>query len=154
MALTENLISNYGSAACAQRAPTRPRPVILVAEDNADSREVMQMLLESNGYDVLSMGDGLHAVAAAIETVPDLILIDLDLPKLDGLSVARNLRLHARLDKVPIIIVSGHDPLRYRQVALDAGCDDYILKPIDFDRLHELIERLRLKVPRVQTAQA
>src|SRR2546423_1014937 len=152
MALTENIQRNHSTAACAP-ALARPRPVILVAEDNADSREVMQLLLESKGYDVLSVGDGVHAITAAIESIPDLILIDLELPKLDGLSVARDFRLQPRLDNVPIIIVSGYDPSSYRQTALDAGCDDYILKPINFDRLHELIESLRLRIPAANRSQ-
>jgi DNA-binding response OmpR family regulator len=61
---------------------------------------------------------------------------------LDGLSVTRNLRLNPAFKNVPIIIVSGHDPNRYRQDAKDAGCDDYFLKPIDFDRLQLVIDRL------------
>ena len=149
MALAENIQSNQSTAAGVHRALVRPRPIILVAEDNADSREVMQLLLESNGYEVLSVGDGLHAITAAIGTVPDLILIDLDLPKLDGLSVVRDLRRQPRLSNVPIIVVSGHDPSKYRQMALDAGGDDYILKPIDFDELPGLIEHLRLRDSRV-----
>ena len=114
MALAENIQSNHHTAAGVRRAFARPRPAILVAEDHADSREVIQVLLEANGYDVLPVGDGLQAITAAVESVPDLILIDLELPKLDGLSVVRNLRLQPRLDNVPIIIVSGYDPAIFR----------------------------------------
>ena len=76
---------------------------------------------------------------AELRTLPDLIFVDLQLPKIDGLGVARELRLDPKLKKTPIIILSGHDPSKYRQAAMDAGCNDYLLKPIDFDRLEELL---------------
>jgi len=78
----------------------------------------------------------------ALSSRPDLVLLDLELPKLDGLSVTRELRLHPNFKVVPIVILSGHDPSRFRQEALDAGCDDYLLKPINFDHLHELLDRM------------
>ncbi|HBB95817.1 MAG TPA: hypothetical protein DC054_10535 [Blastocatellia bacterium] len=118
------------------------RPTILIAEDSADSREMMQLLLETRGYQVIAAHDGMHAVEAALTSRPDLLLLDLELPKLDGLSVTRNLRLDPKFKDVPIIILSGHDPSRFRQDALDAGCDDYLLKPIDFDSLHVLLDRM------------
>ena len=118
------------------------RPTILIAEDSADAREMMQLLLETRGYRVVTADDGMHAVAAALSIHPDLVLLDFELPKLDGLSVTRNLRLQPKFKNVPIIILSGHDPSRFRQAALEAGCDDYLLKPIDFDRLHELLDRM------------
>src|SRR5437016_3179288 len=117
-------------------------PTILIAEDSADSREMMQVLLETRGYRVIAANDGMHAVEVALSSRPDLVLLDLELPKLDGLSVTRNLRVDPKFKDVPIIILSGHDPSRFRQDALDAGCDDYLLKPIDFDLLHELLDRM------------
>ena len=126
----------------ARRLSGLPRkPTILVAEDSADSREMMQVLLESKGYQVVSAENGIRALEVAIRNRPDLLLLDLELPRLDGLSVTKNLRLHPGFRQVPIVIISGHDPIRYRQTALDAGCDDYLLKPIDFDRLHDLLDR-------------
>jgi len=121
------------------------KPTILIAEDSDDSREMMQVLLETKGYQVVSAENGIRAMEVAIRSQPDALLLDLELPKLDGLAVTRNLRLHPRFRRVPIIIVSGHDPNRYRQAALDAGCNDYLLKPISFDRLNELLDRF---VPR------
>jgi two-component system cell cycle response regulator DivK len=70
------------------------------------------------------------------------VFLDLQLPKLDGLSVTRNLRQHPIFKDVPIIILSGHDPTRYLQQAIDAGCDEYLLKPINFDHLQVLLDRL------------
>src|SRR6266487_2682186 len=124
------------------------RPTILVAEHSADSREMMQVLLETKGYQVVAADDGVRALEEAIRTRPDLLLLDLELPKLDGLSVTRNLRLRPNFKDVPIIIVSGHDPSRFRQEALEAGCNDYLLKPINFDRLHELLDRVIAGRPR------
>jgi len=124
------------------------RPTILVAEDSADSREMMQVLLETKGYQVVAADDGVRALEEAIRTRPDLLLLDLELPKLDGLSVTRNLRSRPNFKDVPIIIVSGHDPSRFRQEALEAGCNDYLLKPINFDRLHELLDRVIAGRPR------
>ena len=130
------------AAAAARRTISLYRPTILVAEDSADSREMMQLLLETKGYQVIAADDGMHAVEVALSSRPDLVLLDLELPKLDGLSVTRELRLHSNLKDVPIIILSGHDPSRFRKAAIEAGCDDYLLKPIDFDRVQELLDRL------------
>jgi CheY-like chemotaxis protein len=124
-----------------RRAISQWKPTILVAEDSADSREMMQVLLESKGYQVVSAENGIRAVEMAIASRPDALLLDLELPKLDGLAVTRNLRSDPSFSRVPIIIVSGHDPSRYRQAALDAGCDDYVLKPLNFDRLNALLDR-------------
>jgi CheY-like chemotaxis protein len=121
------------------------KPTILVAEDSADSREMMQVLLGIKGYHVISAENGIRALEVAITNQPDAVLLDLELPQLDGLAVTRNLRLQPKLKRVPIIIISGHDPCRFREAALDAGCDDYMLKPISFDRLDELLDRF---VPR------
>jgi len=125
------------------------KPTILIAEDNADSREMMQLMLEAKGYQVVSAENGIRALEVAVRSRPDLLLIDLELPKLDGLSVTRNLRLHPVFKSVPILIISGHDPSRYRREAIDAGCNEYVLKPINFDRLNQLIDRF---VPRGRAA--
>jgi two-component system cell cycle response regulator DivK len=114
---------------------------------------MLQVLLESKGYEVISAGDGHLAVEAALRQLPDLILVDLQLPGLDGLSIAKELRLHPEFERVAIIIISGCDPWRYRDEALTAGCDDYLLKPINFERLDEiLIERVPLSYLRARCA--
>jgi CheY-like chemotaxis protein len=121
------------------RARTRTKPKILIAEDSADGREMMSMLLSLKGYEVVAAENGIEAVKVALEKRPDLILMDLELPKLNGIDVARNLRRHNQLKNTPIIIVTGHDPVLHRQHALEAGCTDYLLKPIDFDRLDSIL---------------
>ncbi|HEY8203896.1 MAG TPA: response regulator [Pyrinomonadaceae bacterium] len=122
------------------RPQTQPKPTILIAEDSTDGREMMELLLALKGYQVVGVENGLEAVEVALAKSPDLILIDLELPKLDGLGVTRNLRRHPKLRKTPIIIVSGHDPAKHRQSAIDAGCTDYLLKPIDFDQLDTILK--------------
>ena len=127
------------NGASTQSGKSFPKLTILVAEDSADSREMMCTLLTMKGYEVFAVGDGVVAVEVALRNLPDLIFVDLQLPKLDGLGVARKLRLYPKLKKTPIIILSGYDPAKYHQAAMDAGCNDYLQKPLDYDRLEELL---------------
>ena len=121
------------------RAP-KSRRTILIAEDSRDNREMLQVLLGLKGYSVVAAADGTKAIEAALESDPDLILLDLELPGLDGLSIARDLRRYSNFRDTPIIILSGHDPIKHRQSALDAGCTDYLLKPLDFEKLDEILQ--------------
>ena len=93
------------------------------------------------GYSVLEASDGEQAVQMAVESHPVLILMDLSLPKLDGLSATRQIRQKRGLKTVPIVAVSAHDSPESRTEALAAGCDEYITKPIDFDHLNALLQR-------------
>lgn len=113
---------------------------------------MMLRLLEIAGYRVLEASDGEQAVELAVQKRPALILMDLSLPKLDGLAATRKIRQHKRLGKVPIVAVSAHDASESRTEALEAGCDEYVTKPIDFDHLSALVKRLLSK--QVRTYQA
>ncbi|MBV9960474.1 MAG: response regulator [Acidobacteria bacterium] len=115
---------------------------IMVVEDDDDSRLMMKTLLELKGYRVLDAASGEEALARAEQDRPGLILMDLQLPRLSGLAVARRVRQHAQLSETPIIIVSGHDPLQHRQLALAAGCNEFLHKPLDFDLLEQTLDRL------------
>jgi CheY-like chemotaxis protein len=115
--------------------------MIMVAEDDMDSRLMMKTLLEMKGYCVVEAGDGQVAIEVAERERPQLIIMDLQLPRLHGLVVARYLRQHAELSRVPIIIISGHDPLQHGPLALAAGCNEYLNKPIDFDLLEKTLSR-------------
>ena len=119
----------------------RRSKLFLVVEDFEDSRFMMRRLLEMAGYNVLEASDGEQAVRMAVEARPTLILMDLSLPKLDGLSATRQIRQQKGLKKVPIVAVSAHDSPESRTEALDAGCNEYVTKPIDFDHLHALLRR-------------
>src|SRR5205085_10924767 len=96
------------------------QPTILVAEDDEDNRLVMKMLLELRGYRVLVAANGHEALAVVERELPDLILMDLRMPQLNGLATARQLRQHeqAELRRVPIIALSAYDPAQHRNVAL------------------------------------
>ena len=118
----------------------RIKPTILIAEDSNDAREVMEMLLRLKGYKVVSAENGVRAVEVALKSHPEMILLDWELPGLDGLGVIRILRSRREFRDTPIIIVSGHDPASHREAAVSAGCTDYLLKPIDFDQLDTLLE--------------
>lgn len=139
MSLTDNGNGARGKTSAIATARARAKPTILIAEDDTDSREMMQLLLELKGYQVVSAVDGQQALHLARKNLPDLVLIDLELPKLDGLSVTRTLKLESRSKNVRVIIISGHDPSKYRSEALAAGCDDYLLKPINLDQLEKLL---------------
>lgn len=114
----------------------------MVVEDFEDNRFMMRRLLESSGYHVLEAINGEEAVRIAELERPDLILMDLSLPLLDGLAATRRIREHEGLRQVPIIAVSAHDTADFHAEALAAGCNDYVTKPIDFDQLESLLHRL------------
>jgi two-component system cell cycle response regulator DivK len=114
---------------------------ILVVEDFEDNRFMMRRLLEMSGYRVVEAVNGEQAVEAAASERPDLILMDLSLPKLDGLAATRRIRQNGAA-RVPIIAVSAHDTTDFHADALAAGCNEYVTKPIDFDQLEELLQRL------------
>lgn len=120
----------------------RGSAIVLVAEDDADIRLLMKTLLAMRGYRVVEARDGQETLDVARLARPDLILMDLQLPRLNGFAVTRFIRQHHALKGVPILIVSGHDPVKHRNLALAAGCNGYVQKPVDFDHLEEMIASL------------
>ncbi len=118
---------------------------VLVVEDFEDNRFMMRRLLEMSGYRVVEAVNGSQAVEVAASERPDLILMDLSLPKLDGLAATRKIRQQDGLSKVPIVAVSAHDTADFHAEALAAGCNEYVTKPIDFDLLEGLLSRLTAK---------
>jgi two-component system cell cycle response regulator DivK len=121
------------------------RPVVLVVEDFEDNRFMMRRLLEMSGYRVVEAVNGNQAVEFAASERPDIILMDLSLPQLDGLAATRRIREQERERRVPIVAVSAHDSADFHSEALSAGCDEYVTKPIDFDQLVQLLGRLTMK---------
>ena len=117
-------------------------PTILVVEDFEDNRFMMRRLLEMSGYRVVEAVNGEQAVEVAAAERPDLILMDLSLPKLDGLAATRRIRQSGGLGEVPIVAVSAHDTSDFHADALAAGCNEYVTKPIDFDQIESLLKRL------------
>jgi DNA-binding response OmpR family regulator len=125
-------------------------PRVLVVEDDEAIAQVLQRSLRLEGYDVKIAGDGVAALDEAHAFLPDLIILDLGLPRLDGIEVARRLR---QSDDVPILVLTARDAVEARVEGLDAGADDYLVKP--FER-QELLARLRAllrrRPPRGQAA--
>jgi two-component system, cell cycle response regulator DivK len=104
-------------------------PTILIAEDHLDSRDAMRALLEAFGFRVLVAVDGRQAVDVALEHRPDLILMDIMMPELDGFEATRRLRQNALTEQTPIIAVTAMEGAQ--RLALQAGANDYVRKPID-----------------------
>ena len=117
------------------------KKLFLVVEDFEDSRFMMRKLLEMAGYSVLEATDGEQAVKLAVQKRPALILMDLSLPRMDGLSATRRIRRRKRFAKLPIVAVSAYDSPESRKEALAAGCNEYLAKPIDFDQLNLVVNR-------------
>lgn len=104
---------------------------ILIAEDSPDLRDMLRHFLEVNGYRTLEAEDGEQAVEVAVRERPDLILMDLGLPGMDGLSAVAEIREHVPPSEMLILIISAYDRLEYRTEAISAGCSGYVIKPID-----------------------
>ncbi len=115
---------------------------ILVVEDFEDNRFMMRRLLEMGGYRVIEAINGQEAIHMAERERPHLILMDLSLPQLDGLAATRRIRQLDGMGTIPIVAISAHDTSDFRSEALAAGCDDYLTKPVDFDRLEGLLQTL------------
>jgi two-component system, cell cycle response regulator DivK len=115
---------------------------ILYVEDNDDNIYMLKQRLERKGFEVLVAHDGRAGVEAAREHMPDLILLDLGLPVLDGWEAARLLKQDERTRAIPIIALSAHAMAGDRAAALEAGCNDYGTKPVDFRQLLEKMEAL------------
>ncbi|HEX2166088.1 MAG TPA: response regulator [Longimicrobiales bacterium] len=110
-----------------------PIATILIAEDHLDSRDALRALLEAFGYRVLEAVNGRQAVEIALMKGPDLILMDIMMPELDGFEATRELRRHAQTHTIPIIAVTAMEGAH--QLAIQAGANDYVRKPVDIRRL-------------------
>jgi len=119
--------------------PPIGRPTILVVDDFDDTRWLLRMWLERKGYRVIEAEDGQVAVSEAESENPDLIIMDLEMPGLDGLEATRKIRESEKMAGVPIIAVSAYGVDRYRGMALQAGCNEYVSTPFEPTDLERLI---------------
>jgi two-component system cell cycle response regulator DivK len=117
-------------------------PRILLVEDNEMNRDMLSRRLERRGYEVVVAVDGEDGVARALEAAPDLVLMDLSLPGIDGWEATRQLKAARETKAVPVLALTAHAMAGDREKALDAGCDDFDTKPIEFPRLLAKIEAL------------
>jgi len=109
----------------------REPALILVVDDVPDNVEILQLRLESQGYEVIAAGDGEMALAVARERLPDLILLDIQMPKMDGIAAVKALKADAALPFIPVILVTARADAKDVVAGLDAGADDYLTKPVD-----------------------
>jgi CheY-like chemotaxis protein len=123
-------------------------PKILLVEDNEMNRDMLSRRLERRGYQVVIAVDGEQGVVMAQSEAPDLILMDLSLPTLDGLEAARQLKAAPETQAIPIIALTAHAMVGDRDKAIQAGCDDYDTKPIELPRLLEKVEAILGKATR------
>jgi CheY-like chemotaxis protein len=115
---------------------------ILMVEDNEMNRDALSRRLQRRGYEVVLAVDGKEGIALAQLAQPDLILMDLGLPEIDGWEAARRLKAEPTTEHIPVIALSAHAMAGDREYALAAGCDDFDTKPVDFPRLLAKMETL------------
>lgn len=114
--------------------------MVLIVEDYEDTRQFMRFLVETYGYNVIEASDGIEAVEQVKQLHPDLVLMDISLPQVDGLTATRAIRDFYGDSKPPIIAVSAFGKY-YHDRAIEAGCDDLIDKPVDFDVLEPVLHQ-------------
>ena len=121
---------------------TSKRPLVLVVEDYQDAREMYAAYLQFSGYRVAEATNGVEAIEQAQELMPDIILMDLALPKMDGWEATRRLKSDARTRNIPIVALTGHALAGHAEGARQAGCDSFVTKPCLPDALVAEIERM------------
>ncbi|HET6890831.1 MAG TPA: response regulator [Pyrinomonadaceae bacterium] len=123
-------------------AANEPEYLILVVDDSIDNLTMISLDLQQNGYRVATATNGAEALKVAALTNPDLIIMDLAMPEVDGLESTRQIRKDADLKYIPVVAITAFSTEGFRRAAHETGFDGYLTKPIDFSRLHDLIGRL------------
>jgi two-component system, cell cycle response regulator DivK len=116
--------------------------LILVVDDSADNVAMLSLALQHEGYRVVTATNGEEAISVARSTLPDLILMDISMPKLDGLGATRKIREEEALCDVPVIAVTAFGTEGFQRAAYDVGVSGYLTKPIDFPRMNQLVAAL------------
>jgi len=114
---------------------------VLIVEDNMDTYELVRFILEKNGYDTFLAMNGRDGVNAADKQKPDLIIMDLQMPEMDGWTATRLIKENRATSSIPLIALTAHALPGDRQRAFESGCDDYITKPMDLIELVETVDR-------------
>lgn len=112
---------------------------ILVVDDVQDNLILISLALQNQGYKVLTAKSGEEAIKTALIARPDLVLMDIAMPDVDGLAATRRMRKHPELRHLPVIALTAFETLGFRQAAFEAGFDGYLTKPIDFQKMNNLI---------------
>ena len=114
---------------------------ILYVEDNEDNVYMLSRRLKRKGFEIVVAGDGIEGIKMAKSENPDLILMDLSLPKMDGWTATKKIKASEEIQNIPIIALSAHAMEEHKASALESGCDDYDTKPVDINRLLEKINQ-------------
>lgn len=122
--------------------PSAKSFLVLVVDDFIDNVVVISLDLQNEGYRVVTAANGEEAVSVASLTHPHIILMDISMPQLDGLAATRRIRENKALRDVPVIAITAFSTEGFRRAAYDVGIQGYLVKPINFQRMHELIRRL------------
>jgi chemosensory pili system protein ChpA (sensor histidine kinase/response regulator) len=126
------------------------RPVVMVVDDSLTMRKVLGRLLEREGYQVVTAKDGMDALQTLQEMLPDIILTDIEMPRMDGFGLARNVRDDARTASIPLIVISSRTAEKHRNLAQEIGVNAYLGKPVHDDELiAEISQQLAHAVPHV-----
>jgi two-component system cell cycle response regulator DivK len=120
-------------------APMENSATILYVEDNTENRILVRRVLEAEGHDVLEAGDAAQALEVLEAQTPDLIFMDINMPDMDGYTLTTRIKSNPQLSHVPIVAMTAHVMKGDRERSFEAGCDGYIQKPIDVDKLPEQI---------------
>jgi CheY-like chemotaxis protein len=136
---------NYSEGAPLTRPAEAAVPKILLVEDNEMNRDMLSRRLERKGYEVLLAMDGAQGVEMARARAPDLVLMDMSLPVLDGWEATRQLKADDATRGIPVIALTAHAMAGDQEKALEAGCDDYDTKPVELPRLLGKMEALLKK---------
>lgn len=118
------------------------RRTILVVDDFDDTRLLLRTWLERRGFRVIEAENGIEAVDSAKRESPDLIIMDMEMPQLDGLSATRRIRQQEKMSDIPIVAVSAYGADQFRELALEAGCDEYVSTPFEPIALERIIRSL------------
>jgi CheY-like chemotaxis protein len=116
--------------------------LILVVDDSTDNVAMISLFLQQQGYRVLTAGNGEDAITVATQMMPNLILMDINLPTLDGLGATRRIRENDALRDIPIVAITAFGTEGFQRAAYDVGVSGYLTKPLDLDRMNQLIARL------------
>ncbi len=120
-------------------------PKILLVEDNEMNRDMLSRRLQRRGHSVIIANDGEEGLSLAFTEMPDIILMDISLPVMDGCEVTRRLKADKKTRHIPVIALTAHALVTDRVKAINAGCDDYDTKPVEFSRLSEKIHNCLLE---------
>ena len=124
----------------------REPPLILVVDDVPDNVDILQMRLESQGYEVVTAGDGVEALEKIRELLPDLVLLDIMMPKMDGIETVKQIKADGSLPFIPVLLVTARADAKDVIAGLESGADDYLTKPVDHAALSARVRAmLRIK---------